>query len=231
MRKSNRRKKVDRPNPPEFLKKKETVDGDKRTLHRTDSFSISWGPLYSVSKVSDETKDALIDVYFSMQKKPTEALDSINELLDKHSDIPMLHDLLGIIKIQLGQQEEAIEIFTGMSEKFPDYLFAKLAQAENAFLREDWEQIPEIFADKFSFREQVPDRNSFHIVEALHFYFIMGRYYAYTKNIEEATANLDKIKKLDPKHFFGKLLETEINKAAKVGIFKRAFNKIKRKST
>lgn len=229
MRKSNRRKKVERPKQPEFVKKREAEPEKKRGTQKTESFSISWEPLYTIGKVSEKVRSALIDVYFAMQKKPADALEELQALLEENKEIPMLYDFIGVARGHAGQTKEAIAICQEIIEKFPDYFYSKLAQGEKALLEGNHKQIPTIFDQNFEFRGQVANRNTFHIQEALHFYYIMGRYFAMEKDKDRVEHYLEKLKKLDNKHFFCKVLEGDFNKVAKVGIFKRAINKIKRK--
>ena len=233
MRKSNRRKKVEVTNEvgseiplnkPAFLVKKEI----KAAAPKTESFSISWDPLYSSRGVDDEVKSKLIDIYFTLQKNPEDAIETLQSLKSENSDVPMIYNMLYTAYLYLDEKDKAQPIIREAANKFSNLLFGKIAQAELNIMENKPETVLGLFNNSLDFRNAFPERNSFHIVEALSYYAVMAKYYITIKDYDKAKPYMEEIKDMDAKNKLYKLLDSYFNKTAKVGFFRRALNRFKR---
>jgi len=83
-------------------------------------------------------------------------------------------------------------------ERFPDYLFAHISLANECLMRGEAEKVAEIFGDKFDLKLLYPDRERFHISEALAFQAIVARYHHALGDREQAQRSYDLMCQLDP---------------------------------
>ncbi|MCB1158136.1 MAG: hypothetical protein H7A25_25150 [Leptospiraceae bacterium] len=228
MRKSSRRKKtpINVPERETILPKK--VRPEVKKVIKTSTFSISWDPMYSTRKVEDELRSELIDLYFKLQKKPAETIERLKEIITENPDLPMAYNFLYTAYLAEDEKQNAMDIIRKAKERFPEFVFGKLASAEEALQAGNFQEIPHILGNITKFRDINPSRDTFHIVEALNFAYVMGRYCVENKESEKAQKYIEDMRQIDPKSHFIKKLESHFNKVNKVGIFKRALNRFKR---
>lgn len=233
MRKTSRRKKINTEDAPakDLIEKPAAlIKKEVKPTLKTESFSISWDPLYNIRKIEDDTlRNQIIDAYFLLQKKPDDAIEVLLELKNNNQDIPILYNLLYTGYNYIDEEKKARQVMVDAKDKFPDLLFGKLAQAELLILDEKAEQIAALFNNEFDFRMVMPEKNSFHIVEALSYYYVIGRYFVAMKDFDRAKTYMEQIHEMDPKNKLHKLLDAAMNKTAKIGFFRRAWNKLKKK--
>lgn len=234
MRKSTRRKKPSEQqhNSPAAVTSIQKAPQEKETRVRYDAklVTISWEPLYTKRKIMDETKKEIIDFYFDFQKKPDETISRIKGVLEKLPDLPILYAYLFYSYSFLGETSQASTYLSSAIEKFPEILWGKIFKAEQAILKTDWTQIPNIFNPEMDYRK-LYDKDNFHVLEDIAFHYIAVRYYSAVQNKDKSTYHLEELRKMDPKQRFIKELETtKVVPKQKFSFLRNALNKIRGKS-
>ena len=87
-----------------------------------------------------------------------------------------------------------------MLERFPDYLFGRIAYARNCLERGDLDKVSEIFEGKFDLKLLYPDRERFHTSEVLNFGYIMAWYFHAKGDRDRAEMYYNILQQIDPKH-------------------------------
>lgn len=228
-RKSNRRKKIEIPESirPEGEVKLKPPQEEKRKQYPSTVVSITWDALNTKRKVNEELKSEISELYYDIQKKPSAQIDKLNQLINEYPDIQIFQGYLLIAYI-LEEDEKAIDVAENLFNKYPDFMFGKIGFLESAIHRGDLDSIPTFLEGKFDFKQLFPQRGSFHIVEVLHFYFSLGRYYAVKGLVREANILLEQIRSLDEDHVFLKKLQKDIDKGSGVKFYQKVLRRFKK---
>jgi tetratricopeptide (TPR) repeat protein len=89
-----------------------------------------------------------------------------------------------------GNYEKATEINRWTLTEHPDYLFARLNEANEYLNSEEFNKVPEILGELFELKALYPDRDIFHLSEITNFLKSVIRYFALTGQIDLAENRL-----------------------------------------
>jgi hypothetical protein len=90
---------------------------------------------------------------------------------------PIFQNYLYNAYILLQEKSKAENVLLGLTERFPDYLFGRVAYAQNLLQDGRADKIPALFGGHFDLSSLYPERNSFHISEFNTFTAIQCFYY------------------------------------------------------
>jgi tetratricopeptide (TPR) repeat protein len=111
-----------------------------------------------------------------------------------------IYNLIGVCYNQLGKNQEAIEVIKETCNVFPDYLFGKTGLMRSFFYENNHQKYLEIFGKVFDLHTLYPEREMFHISEALDFYNVAGTYLAREKKFYLSRQCLKILFNLSPEH-------------------------------
>ena len=93
----------------------------------------------------------------------------LKPLIEQYPNAPQLYNYLHTAYQKLGDRSNAQRVLQETLERFPDYLFGRIAYATDCLQRGEAEKVPEIFEGKYELKLLYPGRERFHISEALVF--------------------------------------------------------------
>ena len=140
------------------------------------------------------------ELYALVFKNPQQAIGRIKSLIEQYPDVPQPYNYLHSAYRLLNDEVSADRILQETLERFPDYLFARIAQANDCLDRGAIDRIAEIFDGKFELSLACPGREYYHSSEVLHFSAIMARYFYAKGEGNKAEVYYKLMKQLDPTH-------------------------------
>ena len=166
------------------------------------SYQISDEPLEDTAyaRLPQSVKDELEQLHYQVTDNPREAIAALGPMLERYPDVPQIYNYLQAAYTQLGDKANAQRVLDETLERFPDYLFGRIAQANDCLQRGELDRIPEIFEGKYDLKLLYPERECFHISEALHFGAIMARYFHARGEKDRAEMYYKMLHQLDPNH-------------------------------
>ena len=174
------------------------------------SYEISDEPMPNLAyeRLPQQVKDQLKTLHQEvLLQKPKEALGILKPLIEQYPDVPPLYNYLHIAYQKLGDRINAQRVLQETVERFPDYLFGRIAYATDCLQRGKAEKVPEIFEGKYELKLLYPERNRFHISEVLGFYLVMAWYFHTRGERRLAETYYERMRQLDPKHRSTRLIK------------------------
>jgi hypothetical protein len=113
----------------------------------------------------------------------------------------------------LGQREEAQRVLQETQRRFPDYLFGRIAVAEELLRNGEPGKVAELFGGKFDITQLYPTRRRFHLTEILGFQAIRALYFHALGNLDEAQRSHELMKQLDAGHRSTRLITRMLRRA------------------
>lgn len=137
--------------------------------------------------LSEEEKNQLQELHeLCTSKDARKAIKPLKKLIEENPNYPIYYNYLTVAYANSGQHRRAWHLVEYVYQRFPDYLFARCNYALHLLNKNKLNKIPEVFDHTFELKSLYPDRDEFHISEALSFYSVMCRYFAAIDNIETA---------------------------------------------
>ena len=166
------------------------------------SYEISDEPLGDTAydRLPQSVKDEMEQIYYLLRQKPRETISQLLPLIERHPEVPQLYNYLQSAYQLLHDRENAQRILDEMLERFPDYLFGRIAYARDCLERGDLDKVVEIFEGKYDLKLLYPDRERFHISEVLNFDYIMAWYFHAKGDHDRAEMYYKVLKQIDPEH-------------------------------
>jgi len=110
-------------------------------------------------------------------RKLRNLIPRIQEGMRRWPNNPIFHNYLYNAYIILQEKSKAEDVLRGMTKRFPDYLFGKIAYAQKLLQDGRSDEIPAFFGGHFDLSSLYPERDSFHISEFNTFTAILCFYY------------------------------------------------------
>jgi len=155
-------------------------------------------PVAPFDRLPEDVKVRISALYdATLKPRPRRSLAEVRALIAQYPEIPQLHNYLYIACYNLGEHAEAARVMEETVRRFPDYLFGRIAWAEECLRRREPAKIAEIFASKFDLGLLYPDRVRFHRTEVLGFHSIVARYFLALGNREQAQRSYDLMCQID----------------------------------
>lgn len=131
--------------------------------------------------LSEKVRDEMSEIFLKFRNPKTITDDVLLSLLNYkqlYPNVTTIYNFLSNAYMVLGNNKKQYETILETIEKFPDYLFGKLALAEYYISTDNHKKIPEILDNKLDIFLFVPrENNTYHLSEIHAFYTIIGSYY------------------------------------------------------
>ncbi len=137
---------------------------------------------------------------FEMVKGGEMILNRLLGLIEKYPNVPHLKNFLMVAYSNSGDDEKAIEVNHWLVKEHPDYLFGKINLAGEYYLKEEYDNIPEVLGKLLEIKDLYPERKCFHIAEVTGFYRVAIMYFSAIGNIEAAESRYEILERLAPNH-------------------------------
>ncbi len=151
------------------------------------------------SRLPEQVKSRIAEIHKVLKTESAgSVIPELIELIKKYPNVPVLHNFLCVAYSATEQMDKLEEVAMQLYKNFPDYLFGRLNYANICMMRREYEKIPEIFDHTFDLRQLYPDRDEFHISEFVTFMGIVGEYYFYNGNRDQAQKIYELLKGVAP---------------------------------
>jgi len=156
------------------------VEVDPSAQYYVTQYEITDEPIEhpAFRRLPESVKKKLESLYQEARRNPRQAIPELLELRKKYPRVPHTYNYLAVAYSYAGEPETAEAITLENIRRNPDYLFARLNQAELCLAKGEYERIPEIFENKYDLKLLYPKRKKFHISEVANFMGIMGLYFS-----------------------------------------------------
>jgi len=139
------------------------------------------------SKMKEKDKDRIIELYAKLRQKPEKVVEELQAFQRNYPNVPAIYNYLSLCYQLTKQKEKYITIIFETAEKFPDYLFGKIALSEHYLNDGHYRKIPSLFENKFEIVQHFPPGTKvFHVSAVRSFYYTIGRYFVKAGKIEMA---------------------------------------------
>jgi hypothetical protein len=136
----------------------------------------------------------------AQDKKNKEIIDKLSKLIIEYPSSPQLKNFLSVAHHIKGNYHKAIEVNNWILSEHPDYLFAKLNEANKYIDAKSFDKVPDILGESLDLKQLYPERNLFHLVEVTGYFKVVIRYLSAIGNIELAENRLEILKSIDSSH-------------------------------
>lgn len=130
-----------------------------------------------------------------------QALETVSELFADHPDSPILLYSFYYVLQALNEKVIATQVLKKWVERFPNDLLGKIEYAHYFLRRGEPEKVRDIFSDTWSLSELYPERASFHEIECLKFFYLMGCYFLQIEEVEKAQQQAQFLDAMSPRSF------------------------------
>ena len=122
-------------------------------------------------------------------------------MIDAHPDIPVLFHYYHSALTLLDAKVLAMDVVKEWVRRFPNDLLGKIEYAHYFLRRGEPQHVDEIFSDTWSLMELYPERESFHELECLKFFHLLGLYLLQREEVDEAEEQLNILDTINPSSF------------------------------
>jgi len=189
--------------------RKVSLYGENANIFQLLSYVITDEPLEN-SSIPEEIQDEMESIFHQLPKRPKIVIERLKVLIEEYPHVPQLYNNISVAYSNLGDKEKSKYYAEKNYRNNSRYLFAKLNYAEICMMEGNFEKVPEILENKFDIKALYPEREVFHISEAVGFMGIAGWYLVHVNKAEQAEIYLDWLKKLAPNHPYTKRLKKYI---------------------
>jgi uncharacterized protein YecA (UPF0149 family) len=160
--------------------------------------------------ITPEIKEIMQEVYSEVFDKKKNVQYKLKSLIEQYPSVPQFKNYLSVYYKLIGNDKKADAINNKLLSEHPDYLFGKLAAAEEFINRKQYEKVLEILGKDLDLKLLYPTRNKFHYSELSSFLGTIIRYYIGIKNIEDAESRFIFLKNVDPEYKYIESLNNRI---------------------
>lgn len=172
------------------------------------------------SLINESDKENFIEISTKMNngsKDFKNYLIDLELMKERNPDERRIYNLITVCYNQIDENKKAFKTLQETYDKFPDYLFAKTGLMRMAFYENNHRKYIDIFGGKiFDLKSLFPNRNEFHISEALDFYSVVGTYFARERKYFLSMQCLKILAKLAPDNQLTRLLDEELYEELKM---------------
>ena len=137
--------------------------------------------------------DRLERLYYLAQEGHPLAVPELKKAIARHPDFPPLRNFLSSTYRAQGRMRQAREVERELFERNPDYLFARIAEADHLISRGQHDEARAMLGGTLRLRDVSPDEPA-HPSQWIGFYNIVGHFYVATGQVEEAQAILNALR-------------------------------------
>jgi tetratricopeptide (TPR) repeat protein len=194
-------------------KKKHIPSEDKQTPVYLTQYEITEEPIQepAYQRLPEAVKEQLENLYDLAQRHPKQAIPELLELKERYPRVPQIYNYLAAAYSHARENEKAEQMIQENLRLNPDYLFARINQAQLLLAKGELERIPEVFDHKYDLQMLYPKRRKFHITEVANFMGVMGLYFARIDQREIAQTYNEVLQEIAPDFPITKALHRELN--------------------
>jgi|GEM_PF-1738896 len=167
---------------------------------KTSRFSVTQEPLPDNPPIPAELRPMMEPLHMKVMASPKDAIPDIKDALLRFPDVPQLNNFLVAALCSIGRLEDARIIIEHNIEQHPDYLFAKINYADILVRENRLNECEALFDSKFDLKLLYPDRDIFHVSEALGFYDVTSLYFIKRGQLQSAKVTMDILEAIDPEY-------------------------------
>ncbi len=164
-------------------------------------YEITEGPLEETRVgLTPEIEAQYEELHELTTTRPAEAVLRLEPLVDRYPQIPVLKNWLMVAYQQTGCEQESEAVGERLWREHPEYLFARINQAQVHLRRGELEKVPEVFGEELDLKLMYPHRNVFHISEVVALYNVLAEWCYRKGQPETAMIYLDHLEEVAPDH-------------------------------
>ena len=150
-------------------------------------------------KASTPELEHLIERFFIESRDPRpHTCSSLEKAIQKYPDSPTLYNYLYVAYQMQNRTEDATKILQKTVSRFPDYIFGRVAAAQEAFNEGMLYMVPRYLGPDIHLHQLYPNKEVFHESEVLSFYSVAVKYFIKMNQLERAEERFEILKKLNP---------------------------------
>jgi hypothetical protein len=191
-----------------------TEEIDQKNV-KLSSYTITTEPTtdkYS-SRITADIKKKISELHGMTLEKPDQAIPLLVELVEKHPEIVQFRNYLASAYGAMGDEKNAKKVVLELYQDEPDYLFGKINYADYCLQDGDLEGFNGIFDGKYDLQLLYPDRDEFHISEAMSFFRLMCSYFLQKGDDERAKTYVNMMEDINPDHPETKVMQEALASA------------------
>ncbi len=126
---------------------------------------------------------------------------SVQKLLDaieQHPGNPQLKNYLSVLYSQLGETQKMYDVNRWIIAEHPNYLFGKLNLANEYYLKQEYDKIPNVLGHEMELQALYPDRDTFHLNEVISFLKCAVLYFTAIGDFDQAEIRYEIMLELAP---------------------------------
>ena len=158
-------------------------------------YKISFEPM---EEVDPEMSNLLLKLFKEAQRGKRGVIERLRKYIAKYPKEPALKNYLFVAYKKKGKEDEAHKVLQMTIDQHPDYLFGKLNLAGEYITKKQYEKVPELLGETLEIKALYPDRDTFHVTEAMAFLNIVTIYFIETRDWDAAEMRLEIMRKIDP---------------------------------
>lgn len=173
--------------------------------------------------------DDLVDMHDLALQQPRRAVALLKKRVKDYPDCRQYWNYLYNSYRGSGQKRKAIVTLKEMMRRHPDYLFGRIALAENALDEDRLEHAITHLGAELDIRSISPQCELFHVSELFHYYLMVGCVLARRGDVQLAMGVREAVEIIHPSHEASSILEHEIMRALVENLSKKFSQRQERK--
>lgn len=126
------------------------------------------------------------------------SVQKILDAIEQYPDNPQLKNYLSVLFGLLNDTKKIYDTNKWIIEEHPDYLFGKLNLANEYYLKQEYDKIPDVLGHEMELKALYPERDTFHLSEVISFLKCAVLYFTAIGDIEQAKIRYDIMYELAP---------------------------------
>lgn len=171
-----------------------------RSLCNELPYRISEAPVVTYKEIAlpkkiDQRKKYIFD---HLIDEPEEFIEELQQLITDYPQVREFGNYLGNCYRLIGNQS-AYEAHTlQLFKRDPSYIFARFQVGLIYIEQEKFTELLELFNGKFDLKSLDPERDVFHVSEAISFFYIAGSYFAWNNDLEQLDHSVNILLEIEP---------------------------------
>lgn len=149
------------------------------------------------------------------------SIKKIQKAIERHPKNPQLKNYLSVLYGHIGDTKKMYDVNKWILAEHPNYLFGKLNLANEYYLKDEYDKMPQVLGETMDLKALYPDRNTFHLNEVISFLKCAVLYYTAIGNIDQAEIRYEIMEELAPDAYDTEVAMKKIFLANSLEGFKR----------
>jgi len=180
-------------------------------------------------RLPSSARKRFMDIEWAAHHGDVSYIPKAEEMIKEYPHLPKLYNFLEGLYIINSQKEKACVLTKEMYEKFPEYLFAKIAYAKLCMAEGRVDEFEKIFRGKYNLKLLYPDRDEFHISEFLAFTDVLCLHACHKGNLDFVRQTIKTLKATDlDQGDFLEALEERLHRFENLSLMDRILLKIQK---